>query len=342
MTLKRSDETLYQERQKLPWPPDRKFRILSIDGGGIKGILPAAILANLENELPDNEGVARHFDLISGTSTGGIIALGLALGVPARKILDLYLTKGGEIFPAAPWPFRSIGRTFGFAKQLLTSRYDPRVLDHELAKIIGGKKFGDAHCRLVVPAFDHNTEPCIFKTPHHHDYKRDWKEDALTVARATSAAPTFLKGLEHAGRRFWDGGVFANNPVMMALTDALACHDLDRRNIEVVSLGCATDRPIMTKKHLKTGMIGWRNAHAIASSLQNHDALGQAGLLIGRNNLTRIDADLPYSIPMDDYWLAKSKLPDVAELLWSNYSEKLLNITKDTVEQFTPFHGSRP
>lgn len=325
----------------MPWPTDRPFRILSIDGGGIKGILPAAILAKLEAQLPGSQGLANHFDLITGTSTGGIIALGLSLGVPASTILELYLEKGGSIFPSLPQPFRHPCRWIGGITQFFYRRYNPFILDHELAKILGGKKFGGAQCRLVIPAFDHNTEPCVFKTPHHPDYRLDWSEDALTVARATSAAPTYLEGLENAGRLFWDGGIFANNPVMMGLIDALVCFDVDRRNIEIVSLGCATDRPKLMKKHLKAGMLEWRNAHAVASSLQSHDSLGQAGLLIGRDRLKRIDADLPYSIAMDDYHKAKTVLPEVAELLWRHNQEDLMRIAQTVSAPYEPFYGSK-
>lgn len=324
----------------MPWPVDRPFRILSIDGGGIKGILPATILSNLESNLPGNHGLARHFDMIAGTSTGGIIAIGISLGIPAKDILDLYLTKGDRIFPSAPWVLRKLGRHLGAAKQVFHRRYDPTVLDHELARIVGGRSFGDAKCRLVIPAFDQNTEPCIFKTAHHPDYKRDCKERALTVARATSAAPAFLEGLEHAGRRFWDGGVFANNPVMIALVDALACYDVPRRNIHILSIGCATDKPALAKHHLKAGFWGWRNAHAVASSLQNHDAVGQAGLLIGRDHVLRIDADLPYTIAMDDYYSAKHKLPDVGEYLWTAHKEALLELVAPLADSFKPVYSA--
>ncbi|MEL6362093.1 MAG: CBASS cGAMP-activated phospholipase [Pseudomonadota bacterium] len=340
MTYRRSDGTLYQERQKLPWPADQPFRILSIDGGGIKGILPATILSHLEESLSGGHGLARHFDMIAGTSTGGIIAVGIALGIPARDILELYLTKGERIFSSAPWIFRTLGRRVSALKQVFHRRYNPAVLDHELARMIGGRSFGEAKCRLVIPAFDHNTEPCVFKTAHHPDYRRDWKEEALTVARATSAAPTFLEGLEHAGRRFWDGGVFANNPVMMAVVDALACYDVPRRNIYVFSIGCATEKPALTKQHLKAGFWGWRNAHAVASSLQNHDALGQAGLLIGRDRLLRIDADLPYSIDMDDYATAKHKLPEVGDYLWSVHKEQVLELLETEARAFQPIYGN--
>lgn len=338
---KRSAGTIFQLRQKLPWPRDKDFRILSIDGGGIKGILPAAILARTEAELTSNGKLGQHFDLIAGTSTGGIIALGLGLGIPARSILDVYLEKGSAIFPSAPRPFRGLGRVLGGLKQIAVRRYHPGVLDEALQSVLKGSLFGEAQCRLVVPAFDHNTEPCIFKTPHHPDYKMDWAESALTVARATSAAPTYLEGFEQAGRRFWDGGVFANNPIMMAVTDALACYDIDRRQIRILSIGCATDRPKMTKSHLKSGQLGWRNAHAVASSLQSHDALGQAGLLIGRDRLLRIDASPAQSIEMDDYHSASEVLPDVANRLFAENLEAIKSFVETPTDPFVAYHGPR-
>lgn len=326
----------------MPWRPDRPFRILSIDGGGIRGILPAALLAKVENELTPNSSIASRFDLIAGTSTGGIIAIGLALGLKAQDILDLYMKEGSRIFSSAPPPWRWLGRQAASLKQIVWRRYNPTILDRALAARLGGRRFGDATCRLVIPALDHNTEPYIFKTPHHPDYKKDWSDDAIVVARATSAAPTFLEGLEDAGRRFWDGGVFANNPVMMALVDTLACYDVDRRNIEILSLGCSTQIPALSKRHLKAGMWGWRGAHAVASSLQCHDALGQAGLLIGRDRVTRIDAALPSPIAMDDYHSASSILPGVANRLFYENLHAIKPFLSHEAEPYFHFHGTSP
>src|SRR3954471_11858373 len=85
---RRSDGTIQSRRPQQPWPKDRPFRILSIDGGGICGILPAAVLAELERRFLDGRSVAAHFDMVAGTSTGGIIALGLARGRTATEIRD--------------------------------------------------------------------------------------------------------------------------------------------------------------------------------------------------------------------------------------------------------------
>src|SRR4051812_11679883 len=81
---RRSDGTIQTRRPQQPWPTDRPFRILSLDGGGICGILPPSVLAELEQRFLGGQSIARHFDMIAGTSTGGIIALGLAHGLTAK------------------------------------------------------------------------------------------------------------------------------------------------------------------------------------------------------------------------------------------------------------------
>src|SRR5258705_10792410 len=101
--LRRSSGTLQSLREQLPWPEDKPFRILSIDGGGIRGILPAAILTELEERYLGARSAGDYFDLIAGTSTGGIIALALSTGLRAKEILRLYVEHGGEVFPSPSW-----------------------------------------------------------------------------------------------------------------------------------------------------------------------------------------------------------------------------------------------
>ncbi|MEP5761707.1 MAG: patatin-like phospholipase family protein [Litoreibacter sp.] len=96
---RRSDGTIQQKRVQQPWPKDRLFKILSIDGGGIRGVFPAAYLAELEKRFLGGASIADHFDMVAGTSTGGIIALALAKGMTAKAALDIYLNKGDRIFP---------------------------------------------------------------------------------------------------------------------------------------------------------------------------------------------------------------------------------------------------
>ena len=151
---KRSSGALMQRRVPLPWPENRDFRILAIDGGGIRGIFPAAFLAGLEERYLRGEAVTQYFDLIAGTSTGGIIALGLAAGLTATELRDLYIERGCEIFPPAPnnpigWvecAWRSLGRFVKF-------RYNREALMRVLSDTFGDRKFGEAQTRLCIPSF---------------------------------------------------------------------------------------------------------------------------------------------------------------------------------------------
>jgi patatin-like phospholipase/acyl hydrolase len=192
--LRRSDGTLHALRDALPWPVGKPYRILSIDGGGIRGILPAAILTILEERYLAGKSAGDYFDLITGTSTGGIIALGLSIGLPARAILDIYMQYGAEVFPALRVNPLKIRSGLRFIRGLRHHTYDPDRLLRQLEKVFGQHLLGDAKRRLCIPTFDGFTEVNVFKTPHHIDYKRDWREQMVTAAMATEPAPEICTG----------------------------------------------------------------------------------------------------------------------------------------------------
>ena len=121
---RRADTILQTRREPLPWLDDTTFKILSLDGGGIKGIFPAGVLAYLEENYLDGQPIGDYFDLISGTSTGGIIALGLGAGLTARSLLDLYVNEGHHVFPPKQ---RLKGRRL--FRRLSKTRYDRTALD---------------------------------------------------------------------------------------------------------------------------------------------------------------------------------------------------------------------
>jgi patatin-like phospholipase/acyl hydrolase len=153
---------------------------LSIDGGGIRGILPAKVLAELEDRYTSGSSAGQYFDLNTGTSTGGIIALGLAIGLPAKRILQLYLDHGGEVFPTLRWDFLRARRGLRWLRGLRHHAYNPKPLQHHLSKVFQDKIIGSASRRLCIPSFDGFTEVHIFKTPHHQDYKKDWRDTLVT------------------------------------------------------------------------------------------------------------------------------------------------------------------
>lgn len=330
----RSSGASKRRRIPQPWPEAQEFRILAIDGGGIKGIFPAAFLAGLEKRFLGESSIARYFDLIAGTSTGGIIALGLGAGLTAVELRDLYITRGREIFPPQRW----LGRLMGKARQLVQYRYSRDALARILDETFGQKTFGESKSRLCIPSFDgRHSEVYIFKTPHHPDYKQDRRERMRKVAAATSAAPTFFRPLEDGGYSFVDGGVWCNNPIMVGLVDALACFAVPRHRIRILSVGCGNSPYTVgvIKKKLG-GFWAWKDIILAAMRLQSHNALGQAGLLIGADRIIRVDAPATANpIDLDGYVRASRELPSAASKALERYGESVA--THFLQEQATPY-----
>lgn len=312
---RRSDGTIQHTRLKQPWPQGRPFRILSIDGGGIRGVFPAAVLAELENRFLNGGSIANHFDMIAGTSTGGIIALALAHGMTAQQALNIYLERGEYIFP----PAAGIGKVSRVLRWLFKPKHNQAALKEELLRIFGDKVLDSAVTRLVIPSFEgRHGEPFLYKTPHHPDYQKDRHKKFAHVALHTTAAPSYYPGVEVDGYVMIDGGIWANNPVMNALVDALACYDLAREDVRILSLGTGEATFTIDERVRNGGVKDWAFLRAFnaASRAQSRNALGQAYLLAGKNNVTRIDvpeSDSP--IALDDVQRSIRELPMVARSL---------------------------
>ena len=212
----------------------QRFQILSLDGGGLKDLFTAAYLA--EWEAHTGRPVVEAMDLIAGTSAGGIIALGLGAGFSAQDLVDFFCEHGEAIFP--PEPVEAVGRV----KQAVGSRYSAEPLKSVLEATFGERRLGDSAVRLVVPAYHVESGIHIFKTPHHPRLRMDYRELMAVVARATSAAPTFLPPvvLEH-GLRLIDGGVWANNPVQIALTEALGYLGQPQGHVAALRIGSTSE-----------------------------------------------------------------------------------------------------
>jgi len=260
-------------------------KILSLDGGGIKGVFPAAILATLEDTL--GAPVARHFDLIVGTSTGGILALGLGLGWPARDMLRFYEELGPGVF-ARP---RRLGRRLRMAK------YDQVPLREALRRQLADRRLGDSMTRLVIPSFNMETgEVYLYKTAHHPRFERDYKESAVDVALATAAAPTYFPAhISAAGLPLVDGGTWANNPVGLAVVEALGVLAWPTEELAVLSIGCTT-HPFDARRGgwQEGGYAFWLPKIVdLFMTAQASSSLGTAQVLIGHERVVRINPIVP-------------------------------------------------
>jgi patatin-like phospholipase/acyl hydrolase len=226
----------------------RPFRILSIDGGGIRGIFPAKYLLELEailpQHFPDKPRLHQHFDLITGTSTGGIIALALALGIPASKIHTLYREHATEIF----------GRGKGRLRNFFRSKHTRCNLEGLIRKAFQmgfdgqDPRLGDVKTNVCIPIYDlMEGRPSVLKNKYHPIFVRDYHIPAYIAALATSAAPTFfdpyshlykdLNGNKQSFNHKIDGGVFANNPTLLAITEAQKAFGRSLSDLKVLSLG---------------------------------------------------------------------------------------------------------
>lgn len=254
------------------------FRILSLDGGGIKGAFTASALATLEEDT--GRAAVEHFDLITGTSTGGIIAIGLGLGLSARTICEFYAREGGTIFPGTSLA----QRVKGAMRQMFGPKHSHEVLRGALMGVFGERKFGESKCRLVIPTYDAIAGRIfLLKTAHHERFKYDVDAPAVDVALATSAAPTYFAASPfptHADASYVDGGVWANNPAMVGVTEAVAFLGVPLADIDVLSIG-TTAKPFNIAQHTDSGIAEW-NAGLVELMFegQMEADLAQAKLLL--------------------------------------------------------------
>ncbi len=241
------------------------FKILSLDGGGIKGLYAAKLLAQIEEKT--GKQIGEYFDMICGTSTGGLLALGITKGIPCKQIARFYEEHGPLIFPYENW----ITRKFRELTQYrFGTKYDNARLKAALKELLGDyQTMKDAKHLMCIPAFNITKgRPSVFKKPFGH-YHRDGRFTMMDVALATSAAPTFLPAVAIEGDQYIDGGIFNNNPSMIAYTEAMdhfigedrqnAPKEIEYSNISLLSIGLPS-QPIGEKPFVasKRSFLKWR------------------------------------------------------------------------------------
>ncbi len=266
------------------------FKILSIDGGGIKGTFVAALLSHFEDiYCKPNENIASYFDLIAGTSTGGILALGLGLGLPAKDILGFYKTYGQRIFPQPKTFLHKWNEKF---KNWIYDRYDRRPLEQALSAVFANRKLGEAKTRLLIPSFNLETgQVYIYKTAHHARLKCDYKESVCTIALATSAAPSYFPVYKNRHIPLVDGGIWANNPALVAITEAQTLLKQNLANISLLSIGC-TEKPFNVETSTK-GKLRWACALVDLFSQGQHSWTHGSAQLLLQDRYKRISPIMP-------------------------------------------------
>lgn len=231
-------------------------RILSLNGGGARGMFTISVLAEIETILqarqPDREiRIGEYFDLITGTSIGGILALGLASGKSARELERVFFERANDIFPTR----RAITN---LVRSFFAPIYSSLPLRKTIEAMIGAETtFNDLTRRVMIPAVNLTTgKPQFFKTPHNPDFTRDGPLKLIDAALATSAAPTYFAPHHCPDLRahFADGGLVANNPSYIGLLEVLkdmkSYSDAAHKDIHILNIGTVGEEYSLSPKLL--------------------------------------------------------------------------------------------
>lgn len=273
----------------------RRFRILSLSGGGYLGLYTARVLAEIEARA--GEPLGRRFDLIAGTSVGGIIALGLAFEVPMREVYAMFAQRGRDIFSPRALPAGPVTRLLDMSRSVLGPKYSGAALYDALQARFEGRTLGEAKHNVVIPAVNVSAGTTkIFKTPHAPLSRGDESLFASDVAMATCAAPAYFPAFPIGNSLYADGGLFAVAPDQIALHEARHFMGVDPDGVRMLSVGTAVAGYRPSEKVLPDdGAVGWlsegRLILTLMSAQQQHVQAMMTDLL-GRRYL-RIDAPWP-------------------------------------------------
>lgn len=258
--------------------PGRKlYTVVAVDGGGMRGLIAARVIQELEERL--GGPISEHVDLMVGTSTGGIITMGLTVPDPdqpgkprytASQIAEFYTKSGPDCFPKSP---------FTQIRQIFTAAYSGKRLETVFKRYFGDAKMSDSLTSTCLTAYDMEKRDALLMMHRkgHPDSKKDYDFRVTDALRATTAAPTYFEPAEtfsvpkpdspnpDARRRerfvLVDGGIYANNPSMVGFMQAFASAPPDA-DIVVVSIGTGTSKqPYPLKQIQGWGQIGWINPY---------------------------------------------------------------------------------
>lgn len=236
-------------------------QVLALSGGGYRGLYTAKLISLIEKHT--GRPFASHFNLIAGTSIGGILALALACEIPAERMVELFEKHGSAIFKRT---------AIGYGR----ARYSPKTLKSLLSEedVFGNRKLADCLHPVLVPSVNYSTgNPQMFKTPHARQLVADRERSLVDVALATSAAPTFFPRHELDNSQYVDGGLIANAPGMIALHEAEFYLGAPLENIRLLSIGTMAVKPAVNPSANRAGGVRDWGSGAVLKSLKMTERL---------------------------------------------------------------------
>lgn len=230
------------------------FQVLSLDGGGYRGMFTAQVLAVWEEKL--QRPIADCFDLIVGTSTGGIAALGLAAGLSAAQLVSFYEEDGRKLFPKP----QSLWRYWAGGRHWFRRKYNPNALERALQGRLPKVTLGELKKPVVIPSFNlEDGKHWYFKTPHFKANAIDASRPLWEVARATSAAPSYFPAFRSSkSELFIDGGMVANNPSLVGYFEVQLNFPQFAQRIKILNLGTEGGECALPNRRLGNGgLLQW-------------------------------------------------------------------------------------
>ena len=270
------------------------FKILSLDGGGIRGIFSARVLDLMNDKLGID--IYNTFDLLVGTSTGGIVAAAVATRYNLSKLVEDYEHYAPRIFK----------RRFSL-KGLLRSRYDNKILEDLLRDSFGEISLGDIKTPLIINATNVSTGKVhVFKSSYQEDrrsgdYFRDGDVPLYKAVLASCSAPVYFDPVEIEGDLICDGGLWANNPAVVGYVDAVRNFNRTPENMRILSIGTGNTRQFYLPSYMWGLVTGWKKEKIVSFAMLNQTQYAENCLnLIMPENILRINPEIE-SWELDDY-----------------------------------------
>ena len=285
----------------------KPFRILSIDGGGVRGVFAAKILSLMETKLHIN--IYESFDLIVGTSTGSIIAAAIAVKYNLTQLVEDYLENASNIFRKRI--------CFG---GLLRSKYDSKFLADFLSSRLGDITLGKIEKPLILNATNVSVgDVHIFKSSYQNrqrrgDYVRDGEVPLHKAVLASCSAPIYFDPVDINGTLVCDGGIWANNPSLVGHTDAIRNFQTDK--IKILSLGTGQAKQVYRSAKTWGFLTGWEKTKLVDFLMSCQTKFPQNVLsLIAPERILRINPDID-NYELDNY----ENVPTLIELAKAEFT----------------------
>lgn len=265
------------------------FRILALSGGGYQGLFTAQVLAAIEAAGPGR--LRDRYDLIAGTSIGGIIALAIAAGVPARRIVDTFLEAGPALFPNGPVRGGRLSAARDALRFLARPKYDPAPLRDLMGAFPSPElRLADLPIDVLIPATRvSDGDPVLFSRARHGGVR------LIDVALATSAAPMMFPTHRIDGEAYADGAIFATAPDLLAIRAGQRDHGARLDRIHLLSVGTLNARfRLRPPGTTRLGILGWVQGQRLVRTVlaaQERLATRTAAELLG-DRYRRIDAEV--------------------------------------------------